>query len=109
MVERPRVSDAAGENLHVAGFVGGLDGEDLHDLAKMRVQPCQHARGDQQSRRFVLDEIGHDLDDGAPDERFGQRGISVPVCSNRVCFIQACIIRTRSSWRGPPKDALSSA
>lgn len=57
----------AGENLDMPRLVRGLDGEKLHHLPKMRMQPAQHPCRHQQGRRFVFDQIGYHLDDGVLD------------------------------------------
>ena len=56
---------AAGEHLDVARLVGGLDGEQLHDLAEVRVEPAEQPGRDEQRRLLVLDQVRHDLHDGA--------------------------------------------
>ena len=59
----PRSSGPAGEHLDVAGLVGHLDGEQLHDLPEMRVDAAEEAGRDQQGGLLVFDQVGHDLDD----------------------------------------------
>jgi hypothetical protein len=48
-------------------LVGGLGGEQLHHLAEVRVQLAEQPRRDDQRRLLVLDEVGHELHDGALD------------------------------------------
>ena len=63
---------AAGEHLDVPRLVGGLDGQQLHHLAEVRVQLAEQPRRDDQRRLLVLDQVGHELHDGALD-LVGQR------------------------------------
>ncbi len=46
-------------------LVGGLDGEQLHHLAEVRVQPGEEPRRHEEGGRLVLDEVAHHLDDRA--------------------------------------------
>ena len=66
----------------MTGFVGGLDGEELHHLAKVRVELGEEAGGDEQRRGLVLDEIRHDLNDGVLD-RGGELARALPVDGGR--------------------------
>jgi hypothetical protein len=45
----------------VAGFIGGLDGEQLQHLAEVRVHPGEQPGRDDQGGLLVLDQVGHDL------------------------------------------------
>jgi hypothetical protein len=49
--------------VNVARLVGGLDREQLHDLAKVRMNVGQEASGHQQRGDLVLDQVGHHLHD----------------------------------------------
>ena len=57
---------AAGEHLDVAGLVGGLHGQQLQDLAEVRMHAGQQPGRDDERGLLVLDQVGHHLDDGAP-------------------------------------------
>ena len=58
---------SAGEHLDVPGLVGGLDGQELHDLLEMWVQLRDETAWDHQRSGLVLDQVGHKLDDGVLD------------------------------------------
>ena len=51
------------------GLVGGLHGEELLDLAEVRVHAGEQAGGDDERGLLVLHEVGHDLHDGGLDVR----------------------------------------
>ena len=51
----------------MARLVGHLDGEELHDLAEVRVDAGQEARRDHQRGLLVLDQVGHHLHDRVLD------------------------------------------
>ena len=72
----------AGEDLDVARLVGGLHRQQLHDLAKMRVNPGQESRRDDQGGLLVLDEVGHELHHGMFDIG-GHTSAGVPVDRGR--------------------------
>ena len=61
---RPQSRARAREDLDVAGFVGQLGGEELHRLAVVGVDPPDEAGRHHQRGLLVLDQVGHDLDDG---------------------------------------------
>jgi hypothetical protein len=67
----------------VAGLVGHLDGEELHDLAEVGVDAAEEAGRHHQGGLLVLDQVGHDLHDGRLDLVGqlvgGQRGGGRPV------------------------------
>ena len=56
-----------GEDLDVAGLVGHLHGEELDDLAEVRVDAAEEPGGHDERGLLVLDEVGHDLDDRGLD------------------------------------------
>ena len=64
MVASIHTARASREHLDVARFVGALDREQLHHLAKVRMQLGDEPARNDQRRRLVLDQVRHDLDDG---------------------------------------------
>jgi len=55
---------AAREYFDVPGLICGLNGENLHDFAEMRVKLRYESAGYDQSGGFIFDEIRHELHDG---------------------------------------------
>ena len=58
---------ASGEHLDVAGLVGDLHREELHDLAEVRVDPAEEPGRHDERGLLVLDQVGHDLHDRVLD------------------------------------------
>ena len=59
----PPEGGAAGEHLDVPGLVGDLHGEQLHDLAEVRVDASDEPGRHRQRGQLVLDQVRHHLDD----------------------------------------------
>ena len=83
---------AARKHVDVSGFVRGLNGEQLHHLAEMRMQLRNKPAGTDQGGGLVLDQIRHDLNDrvfdvfvqfefGVP----GNRGFRIPLRGHGLC------------------------